>query len=511
MAPRDLAAPPRLDGEGATDVVGTLLWRQGELVRRLAYAQQQVRIGGEAKAPGDQTRELPSLVVAALAQAGGAERHRHQQRRRIDVLAHRFVGDGGREDGTEVEAVVKLEVGDELVPRRAVVDAGQGGIERWWRCLAGAADQSRRGRWQRTAAATRHDGGEAAEAGGTDTASAPAAADRAQAGPSGSGRARCGHRLNILPPMAADDRSNDDRDRAGKSARALDEVAVGRALRRIASTAKPPWLHEEIARRLGERLGPMRIEPSRILDWWPGIGAGAPVLRAAYPRAVRVAVEPSATRIDASVSTAKTRPWWSLSRTGRTPVFDDAASDAGLGHAQLVWANMALHFVADPPALFARWHGLLDVEGLVVFSCPGPGTLRELRSLYADCGWPAPTPGYIDMHDLGDMLVRAGFADPVLDQETLNLRWKSAEALLAELHQLGGNTAPGRVAGLRTPAWRRRLLAALSERADADGSIAMGIEVAYGHGFKAAPRKRAGEPVSVPLETMRAMVKRRRP
>ncbi|MEO6363393.1 MAG: biotin synthase, partial [Caldimonas sp.] len=179
-----------------------------------------------------------------------------------------------------------------------------------------------------------------------------------------------------------------------------------------------------------------------------------------------------------------------------------------IGQAQLLWANMALHLVADPPALIARWHGLLEVEGVLVFSCLGPGTLRELRELYAQARWPAPTPDFVDMHDLGDMLVRAGFADPVLDQETLSLRWKNAEALLAELHLLGGNTAPDRVAGLRTPGWRRRLLAALSERALADGSIGLSVEVAYGHGFKAAPRRGDGEPVTVSLDAMRAMVKK---
>jgi malonyl-CoA O-methyltransferase len=172
---------------------------------------------------------------------------------------------------------------------------------------------------------------------------------------------------------------------------------------------------------------------------------------------------------------------------------------------------MALHLVVDPPALFARWHGLLEVEGIAVFSCLGPGTLRELRELYGREGWPTPTPGYIDMHDLGDMLVGAGFADPVLDQETITLRWRSAAALVAELRQLGGNTAPDRFAGLRTPAWRDRLLAALDERADADGSIGLSIEVAYGHGFKPAPRLRADAPVAVSLDEMRAMVRRPRP
>src|SRR5215207_921429 len=170
---------------------------------------------------------------------------------------------------------------------------------------------------------------------------------------------------------------------------------------------------------------------------------------------------------------------------------------------------MVLHGVVDPPAAFARWHRLLSVGGVAAFSCLGPGTLRELRELYAAHGWPAPTPGFVDMHDLGDMLVGAGFADPVLDQETLVLTWADADAALAELRQLGGNAAPDRFAGLRTPRWRRRLRDALAERAGVDGRIALGFEVAYGHGFKPAPRVGAGE-VSVSLDDMRAMVGRPR-
>ena len=78
-----------------------------------------------------------------------------------------------------------------------------------------------------------------------------------------------------------------------------------------------------------------------------------------------------------------------------------------------------------------------------MFSCLGPGTLRELRALYQRLGWPAPTPDFIDMHDLGDMLVHAGFADPVMDQETLTLQLADMpQALLAELRSLGGNAAP---------------------------------------------------------------------
>jgi malonyl-CoA O-methyltransferase len=289
------------------------------------------------------------------------------------------------------------------------------------------------------------------------------------------------------------------------SGRRLDAMAVDAALRRLARAPEPPWLHREVARRLGERLVPMRARPARILDWWAALGAGAAVLRERYPKAEIVAVEADS-RWQAKGRDRARRSWWPFA--GAAPVQLATDADAAIGRAQLIWANMMLHGVTEPPALFARWQGLLEVEGLVVFSCLGPGTLRELRELYATAGWAAATPGFIDMHDLGDMLIAAGFADPVLDQETITLAWPSPEALLAELHQLGGNAAPDRFAGLRTPAWRRRLLGALDARRGSEGRIALSFEVAYGHAFKAAPRQRAGEPVTVSLDDMRAMVRR---
>ena len=113
------------------------------------------------------------------------------------------------------------------------------------------------------------------------------------------------------------------------------------------------------------------------------------------------------------------------------------------------------------------------------------------------------------MHDLGDMLVHADFADPVLDQETLTLHWASPGALLAELRTLGVNCAPDRYAGLRTPRWRQRLMDELQSLAGADGRLRLSFEVAYGHAFKAAPRVPKDEPTLVSLADMRALVRSR--
>jgi malonyl-CoA O-methyltransferase len=293
---------------------------------------------------------------------------------------------------------------------------------------------------------------------------------------------------------------------ADTAARRLDPVAVRAALRRLARAPQAPWLHGEIARRMAEKLEVILQKPDRVIDWWSTLGAGAALLEQAYPKAQHLRVEPDAGWLAHGRAQAQ-RKWWTPARwTGGERLVAGEGDDISPG-AGLVWANMMLHAVVDPVALIERWHGLLRVDGFVMFSCLGPGTLRELRAIYARRGWPAPTPGFVDMHDLGDMLVQAGFKDPVMDQETLTLRWDNPRALLAELRGLGGNTAPDRVAGLRTPRWRTQLERELESIAAPDGTIGLSFEVAYGHAFKAAPRLRAGEATTVSLEDMRAMVR----
>lgn len=282
--------------------------------------------------------------------------------------------------------------------------------------------------------------------------------------------------------------------------RPLDERALAHTLGRLRRAAQPPWLHAEAARRMAERLPVIRTRPEVVVDWWSALGASRDALAGAYPRARHVAVEP--------VVAAAARPWWSPRRwsaRGPEPIAEDAVPDDG---AQLVWANMVLHWCADPVRLMTAWRRALEVDGFLMFSTLGPGTLEALGALYRRAGWPAPFAPFVDMHDLGDMLVEAGFADPVMDQETLTLTWPDAAAALAELRTLGGNVGSARFAGLRTPRWRQRLQAALAEAtADADGRPALRFEIVYGHAFKPQPRLRAGGETRVSVDQLRAMAR----
>ena len=295
-----------------------------------------------------------------------------------------------------------------------------------------------------------------------------------------------------------------------RAAPPADAAALAASVRRYARAGSAPWLHGEVARRMAARLPVIRLQPQSVLQWWAWSGGGDELLAAAYPRARRVQVEPTPALVARSTSAAQ-RPWWSAGRWRGHAAEVVAEDEVAAASGQLLWANMMLHAVADPPAVLARWQRALAIDGFVMFSCLGPDTLKELRPLYARLGWGAPAQDFIDMHDIGDMMIHAGFADPVMDQERITLTFADASALLAELRGLGGNAAPTRHAGLRTPRWRERLRRELDALAGTDGRIALGFEIVYGHAFKAAPRLKAGGETSLALDDMRALLRAPRP
>lgn len=258
--------------------------------------------------------------------------------------------------------------------------------------------------------------------------------------------------------------------------------------------AATPWLHDEVARRMAERLPWIRLPVARWAHWEP-LGGGAQaraLVTAHYPQAECFEVRTPAGQAQDAIKT-EAKGWWrrlvSGTRAPAVQVLAEPPEDA----LQLLWANMLAHHGADPRALLARWRRALAPDGFLMFSCFGPDTLRELRALYADLGWPPPAQEFTDMHDWGDQLAMAGFADPVMDQERITLTFDTPARLLAELRGLGRNLHPRRVAGLRTRAWRQRLEAALDERLrpSPGAPLALSFEIIYGHALKPSAARRA--------------------
>jgi malonyl-CoA O-methyltransferase len=286
----------------------------------------------------------------------------------------------------------------------------------------------------------------------------------------------------------------------------LDAAALRHQARRLARAEQPPWLHAEVARRMAERLPFIKLQPARVLDAAPALGASAELLRLAYPQAEMLWHEADAALAERAAR-QRALNWWRKLRGGSS---GEVAALPARPEVELLWSNMALHACADLPALLAQWQASIAIGGFVMFSCLGPDSFVELRPLYARNGWGRPAPDWWDMHDIGDLVLKAGFADPVMDQERLRLTWASPESLLADLRAIGGNVAPSRFAGLRGRRWQRRLCQELETLRGVDGRLVLTVELVFGHAFKAAPRLTVAAETHVSVDALRANLRKGR-
>ena len=150
-----------------------------------------------------------------------------------------------------------------------------------------------------------------------------------------------------------------------------------------------------------------------------------------------------------------------------------------------IWCNMALHWLSDPLPAFREFARVLAPEGLLMFSTLGPDTLKELRA----AAGASRVHAFIDMHDLGDMLVAAGFSAPVMDMEMIQIEYKERN-LLADLRSSGQTSARAdRPRGLAGRRFREQLRAGLAPRAT--------FEVVYGHAWNARKSSQDGKTVRV--------------
>jgi malonyl-CoA O-methyltransferase len=275
---------------------------------------------------------------------------------------------------------------------------------------------------------------------------------------------------------------------------------VVRQFSRRGDLSEAQFLYAEIGARMNERLDYIKLQPTALLDAGCGAGTAMPGLRTRYPDAKYTGIDSCESVLvharrqhrPAAAERLRQSVLNMVGRAAEAPAFlraDLAASGLAPESVELVWSNLALHWHAEPHSVLAEWRRVLRVGGLAMFSCLGPGTLRELRAALVAAGLVTRTPAFVDMHDFGDLLVENGFADPVMDQETLTLTYQDPLRLLADVRALGGNPARGRRAGLVGRSWRDRLCAALDAQRDDQGLIRLSLEVAYGHAWRAASHR----------------------
>jgi malonyl-CoA O-methyltransferase len=237
--------------------------------------------------------------------------------------------------------------------------------------------------------------------------------------------------------------------------------------------------HEEARGRLLERLDYTRLAPRVVVDLGSATGRSAERLAARYADARVLAVDTSLAMLEAGRGRA---PAALVGDAERLPLAD--------GSVDLIFANMSLPW-SRPDRVFAEAARVLTEGGLFSFSTLGPDSLEQVRRAWAAVDDDVHVHAFFDMHDLGDLAIAAGLAEPVLDVDRLDLTYRDVESMIRDLRACGAvNVAAGRRRSLTgRDRWARFERALLAGRRD--GRFHVTIELILGQAFGSARSRRA--------------------
>lgn len=308
--------------------------------------------------------------------------------------------------------------------------------------------------------------------------------------------------MSVTPPYAS-----------AKLSAPIDLPLVRQLFSQPQRVAESDFLRREVSGRMQERLALIKLAPERVLDAGCGEGADIAALQkrfttaqvfgldgafnmVALAREHQLAGQSSVNRLFNSLQK------WLPAAGGaeRLVCADFAQLPISAGALDVLWSNLALHWHPQPDRVFAEWRRVLRVEGLLMFSCFGPDTFREVRAAFEEIDAAPHALPFVDMHDFGDMLVNAGFSTPVMDMETITVTYDTPARLLEDVAAWGGNPLETRRRGLLGRSSYSRLVHALEQKRGADGKIPLTFEVVYGHAFKPIPKKTASGEAIIRLD-----------
>lgn len=178
--------------------------------------------------------------------------------------------------------------------------------------------------------------------------------------------------------------------------------------------------------------------PDRVLDLGSGPGRGAMAMRKRWPKAQVIAMDLALPML----REGRRQETWNPLRRGIDRVCADArALPLAPGSIDVLFSSLCLQWVEDLPSVLAGFRHVLRPGGMMLVSTFGADTLHELRWAFSQADDAPHVSRFVQIAELGDALVHAGFRDPVVDRELTETRYPDLPALMRELRTLGATNA----------------------------------------------------------------------
>lgn len=276
----------------------------------------------------------------------------------------------------------------------------------------------------------------------------------------------------------------------------IDKARVRASFERAAQTYDAAAvLQKNVREEMLDRLGLVNIAPETILDAGCGTGHGSFALQRRFPQAHTISLDLAMGMLQQTYAQQPALQRWMAKLTGKKSLLcADIEALPLVDHSvDMVWSNLAIQWCNNLDQAFAEIKRVLKPNGLVMFSTFGPDTLKELRIASAQDDATTHVSRFIDMHDIGDAMTRAGFSAPVLDVEHFTLTYDDVKSVMRDLKSIGAhNATAGRARGLVGKGFLQQLAVRYEQFRQQDGKLPATFEVVYGHAW--APEQRQALP-----------------
>ena len=264
----------------------------------------------------------------------------------------------------------------------------------------------------------------------------------------------------------------------------FDKLKVRRSFdRAAASYDEAAVLQREVSRRMLERLDLIKLKPKTILDVGAGTGFVAQGLGERYKQASIIELDMS---VNMLLQSRNKTPWYQRLFKKKMSVCGDAEHlPLADNSVDMLFSSLTIQWCNDLQKTFNEFMRVIKPGGLLMFTTFGPDTLKELRQSWAAVDQTAHVSSFLDMHDVGDMLLQARLAEPVMDVEQFTLTYEGVSSLVNDLRAIGAtNARQERTQGMTSKNDYQSMLAAYEAWRDTDNKIPASYEVIYGHAWK---------------------------